>query len=83
MVAGVCDMSSEFNSIVAKGHDFDCEDPGLGSTNGKVTLGEGTKTNSVYRIFDGFRKQGYAASIRRIGTNTAHRAITDRFNQFP
>lgn len=76
-------MSSEFNTNAAKGNDFDCEDPGLGSTNGEVSLGEGniTKTNSVYKIFSGIRKQGYG-SISSIGRNTGRRALTDRFNQF-
>ncbi|KAK9279775.1 hypothetical protein L1049_013457 [Liquidambar formosana] len=67
-------MSSDFGLDAVISHD--CEEPEPSSLNGKVTLGE--KVNAVYKILDGFRKQGNR-SIRNISTNAERRTTSDRF----
>lgn len=69
-------MSSDFKLDAVVSHEF--KEADLGSLNQKVRSGEGV--NVVYKILDGFRKQG-KRSISSITKNVEHRTSSDRGNQ--
>lgn len=76
IVAGVCDMSSGFNSGAVQG--LDNEDLPISSVNDAGTTGE--RANGGYAVHNGIGIQGNA-SIINVPANAERRALVDRLKQ--
>lgn len=76
IVAGVFDMSSEFNLGAVQGRDN--EDLPIGSANETGTIGE--RANGGYLVRNGIGVQGNS-SIINIPANAERRVLTDRLKK--